>query len=81
MTGRASPHPVRRWRKFRIGTVWRVSFCSGLASGRRVTVIAPFDWRAAEDGTYRPPGPHEIPVRYPDGRRGFMFQNRLSPLV
>lgn len=63
-----------------VGTRCIIAELSGISSGAHVTVIAPFFWREAEDGTYTPPGPNQVPIRYADGRRGFMFINRLCPI-
>lgn len=63
------------------GTRCIVAECSGLASGQHVTVSRPFFWRHAEDGTYAPPGARQVPIRYGNGRRGFMFINRLRPVA
>jgi hypothetical protein len=64
--------------KYRIGEKMRVSFGSGLSSNKIVTIIRPFHWSKATDGTYKAPNLNkESPVLYEDGTIGFMFNDRL----
>jgi hypothetical protein len=64
--------------RFCIGDKYRVAFGSGLSSNKIVTIIKPFDWTEATDGTYKAPNLNkQSPVLYEDSTLGFMFKDRL----
>jgi hypothetical protein len=63
--------------RYAVNERYRVCEGSGLASGKKVTIIPYFDWRKATDGTYRAPGSDQVPVKYDGGEIGFMYKNRL----
>ena len=67
-------------RAFNIGSRWRVTEGSGLASNRCVTVIPwrELDWHTIP-GMYQAPNfMREVAVSYDNGEQGFMFKNRLE---
>ena len=64
-------------KKFQIGAKYMIADFSGIDSRKIVTVIRNFDWQEADDGTYCAPDKSQVPIRFPDGQRGFMFANRL----
>jgi hypothetical protein len=72
---------MTRRKSYKVGNLFRVCHGSGLASGKVVTIIPNFSWRNATDGTYRAPGPDQVPVQYKeDGVIGFMYKHRLIEL-
>ena len=60
----------------KIGTRIKIVFGSGLDSNQQGKVIAPFNWRE-EEGAYRPPDKKQAPVLLDDGRKIYMYKNRL----
>jgi hypothetical protein len=48
-----------------------VQMMMGCRNGAKGTIVRPFPWREATDGTYEAPGPEYVPVQWADGTRGF----------